>query len=644
MIFKRIEIGNFKSFRGRHDFDLTQFRPGLNFLTGRNQLEPELGANGVGKSTLWDALHWVLYGKTLDGLRAEDIHSWSPGPQSNDNLEERGAPLPPNQARFVPPVSLGTTWGLLEIALANRNVQVFRSWKPNALEIIEGTIRTVITQEELEDLLKLGSDSFQQCIIIGQRAKMFFDLRPAEKLTQFTEIMDLDFWQDLSRLASDNSGAVETDYSNTEREVISLNTTIEEVERALVTEREASKQAAVVRKEKLTELGVELKQVEKAHEKLLGEAAKLKKELKERQTELQQFTAIRNQTEPEDGPREKLQRVQSELSTVSGVIRGLEAQSKRLDDIKGKCPVCGQEAEPQHLDKERSRLSGQIKGEQIKAKELEGRLVKFRSEVEEARVKLRAAVDAVEQAASAELLFSRKLERANYEIKGYADKIKSFNTRIEEVNADQPQHEKRIEEHTARLSKLKNKLNEQQKELHELEALLNALGFWVKGFKDIRLTIIEGTLDALGVEVNNYLAALGMENWLVKFDVERETKGGTVSRGFQVFIQSLTSPAGRMIPLEAWSGGEGQRLRIACTMGLANLILDQRGIKTNLQVWDEPLYGLSGTGIEDMIELLQEQARDRGKQIWLIDHRTLEFGFDRTVSVRKDQKGSHIEV
>ena len=261
MIFKRIEIGNFKSFRGRHDFDLTQFRAGLNFLTGRNQLEPELGANGVGKSTLWDALHWVLYGKTLDGLRAEDIHSWSPGPQNNDNLEEGGAPLPPNRGRFVPPVSLGTTWGLLEIALADRNVQVFRSWKPNALEIIEGTTRTVITQEELEDLLKLGSDSFQQCVIIGQRAKMFFDLRPAEKLTQFTEIMDLDFWQDLSRLASDNSGAVETDYSNTEREVISLQATIEEIERALAAEREAIKQAAVIRKGRLSELGVELKQV-----------------------------------------------------------------------------------------------------------------------------------------------------------------------------------------------------------------------------------------------------------------------------------------------------------------------------------------------------------------------------------------------
>ena len=46
----------------------------------------------------------------------------------------------------------------------------------------------------------------------------------------------------------------------------------------------------------------------------------------------------------------------------------------------------------------------------------------------------------------------------------------------------------------------------------------------------------------------------------------------------------------------------------------------------------------------DTLELLREQAHSTGKQIWLVDHRTLEFGFDQTVNINKDKYGSHIVV
>ena len=53
--------------------------PGLSFMWGRNEVEPTLETNGAGKSTIWNALTWCLFGKTVDGLRGPDVVPWENG-------------------------------------------------------------------------------------------------------------------------------------------------------------------------------------------------------------------------------------------------------------------------------------------------------------------------------------------------------------------------------------------------------------------------------------------------------------------------------------------------------------------------------------------------------------------------------------
>ena len=69
---KWIELNNFKSYRGIHKVQFPE-RAGLYSITGKNLLNPRLGANAVGKSTLLDAIFWALYGKTPRGLRANEV-------------------------------------------------------------------------------------------------------------------------------------------------------------------------------------------------------------------------------------------------------------------------------------------------------------------------------------------------------------------------------------------------------------------------------------------------------------------------------------------------------------------------------------------------------------------------------------------
>jgi ABC-type multidrug transport system ATPase subunit len=79
-------------------------------------------------------------------------------------------------------------------------------------------------------------------------------------------------------------------------------------------------------------------------------------------------------------------------------------------------------------------------------------------------------------------------------------------------------------------------------------------------------------------------------------------------------------------------------------MGLADLIRSRTGAGIPLEVWDEPTAGLSPQGIRDLLECLRERAAREGRCVWLVDHRSHDFGgFAGGAVVRKTQGGTVIE-
>jgi DNA repair exonuclease SbcCD ATPase subunit len=67
-----LQLANFRSFVTPTTLSFTS-RPGLRLITGNNEVEPRLGANGAGKSTIWDAVCFTLYGTSVKGLRPSDL-------------------------------------------------------------------------------------------------------------------------------------------------------------------------------------------------------------------------------------------------------------------------------------------------------------------------------------------------------------------------------------------------------------------------------------------------------------------------------------------------------------------------------------------------------------------------------------------
>lgn len=166
---------------------------------------------------------------------------------------------------------------------------------------------------------------------------------------------------------------------------------------------------------------------------------------------------------------------------------------------------------------------------------------------------------------------------------------------------------------------------------------------WVRWFKEIRLAQIGEALEQLEIEVNNQVTALGLVDWELRFDVDKETKSGTIQRGFSVSV--LSPHNSKPVPWEAWSGGERQRLIVAAQMGLANLSRSRTGTKLDLEVWDEPTTGMSPQGVADLLEALNTRAHREQRQIWVVDHRTLGFAdFAGEAGVVKTTDGSHFDL
>lgn len=199
-----------------------------------------------------------------------------------------------------------------------------------------------------------------------------------------------------------------------------------------------------------------------------------------------------------------------------------------------------------------------------------------------------------------------------------------------------------LRDRCAALTDLSKSMELLRRDIAQISEDHSAAEYWGTGFKRIRLSIVESALVALEVEVNNNLASLGLPDWQVKFDIERETKAGGVSKGFTVTVHAPN----RVEPVrwEAFSGGATQRLRLAGNLGLANLIMERAGLNNTIEFYDEFSAHLSAAGVNDVLETLSERALSLGRRIFVIDHHSLDFGdFAGIIRVVKTEKGSEIK-
>lgn len=525
-----VELENFRSYRGKHTIKLPT-EPGLYLLTGRNEVEPRLGSNDCGKSTLLDAIFWCLYGRTSRGLKAADVVNWDETSCS---------------------VTVGMWLG--EVPLI-----VKRTQNPNSLQRSNGAVPfTPISQDDLQKRLGLSPDSFLYSMMLPQFGESFFDLSPAAKLTLFSQIMGLDYWLEKSQEAADTAGEIWA-----------------EIEEANLEENRCEAQVETMTAD-LADLATRQRAYSDTQRRIVST---LKKDLTSLSAENRKTT-------------EAMEFAEKALLGATNRLTKIEKGTKV-------CPTC-QQIIPSP-----------------KTKADEATIRKNQADFERQLIRLRSnqAVD------------YSKLNQIKKSIE-------------EETNRANPYGEQ-IRQKQASLAACKKQQADLISQIEATEQEHAEVSFWIGGFKRVRLFLVEETLRQLELEVNNNLSNLGLTDWRIEFDVERENKSGGVTKGFVVFVYA----PGRDEPtrFEAWSGGATQRLRMAGDLGLASLIMLRAGLTSKVEFFDEPSRHLSVEGQLDLAETLHQRALADKKVIFLCDHNLIDFGFTGTLTVVKTAAGSRVD-
>lgn len=551
---------------------------GLYFFGGQNTVN-KTGSNGSGKSTFLDAIVWCLYGRTTRGLKANDILPWGKPKQCT--------------------VSLDLTVG--------ERLTVKRTQHPNSLSIGD----KLVDQEELEKHIRLNFTSFMYSVLKAQFGESFFSLSPALKLSLFSDILDLDFWLIKSEEAKKEALTLEKSIAMYEQSIKFRQVEKKSLEENLTQFKEFSRNFASTKVWKISELKLHIQKARADYKDVDVTTAIKATEAK-----------INSWDRTIDG---YLRNIQTQLR----VKAGFQGQLKELGGTKGGevCPTCQQVVAEEHAYAQITKGSHYRLEIEICDEDIES----YKKSI----VKAKSTMGQLTEQLNSLYREESKKQELKAQIKRLREELQK------EQNIDNPWKDT-IRIRQERLHAAAQVIAVEKAGVARLQADFEAVNYWAKGFKKLRLYIIEQTFRALEIEVNNSLAQLGLPDWEISFDIERENKSGGVTKGFLVFVKS---PKNKVpVRWESWSGGETQRLQLAGDLGLSNLIMTQSGLTNTIEFYDEPSTHLSQEGMLDLANLLHDRAISEDKAIWIVDHTAItNFGdFKGTITVRKDKHGSAI--
>ena len=167
------------------------------------------GKNGHGKSTIYHALYWGLFGKTFDS-------SLKIG-QVINSINNKNAVVE------------------VEFGIGVTKYKVVRGMKPSKFEIyIDGVLKkqdaTVRDYQKFLDnnVLKMSSNTFQQIVILGSKQYTpFMRLAAKERRSVVEDLLDIQYFSVMSNLIKKQTSEIKETYTNILNDIRQLDTTIE---------------------------------------------------------------------------------------------------------------------------------------------------------------------------------------------------------------------------------------------------------------------------------------------------------------------------------------------------------------------------------------------------------------------------------
>lgn len=628
MKFLKLKIKNFLSIG---ELTVKLDSSGIVLVLGRNEDSPSASSNGAGKSSLWDALSWCLFGKTLRGIGGDDVVNRFTGSDCSVILSvENGS-------------------GAFEIMRTRRSQEhgnrliIYKS----GTEISAPTIPEA--QAQVDSVVGFSFDVFKTTAIFGQATLRFAQATDKEKKIILEDLLGITVFEEALRKLRTELNEKQSNYSARKSEIDVNANALEELKIRMLEAEQKSEQ----------------------HDKrILAETLELSRRIECLMTDLSANENKKNELGKPNDEEETLRKNHSmflnkraEIIEASGLTRseaaklGAMVSSARdriresrkdisaIGSIKGlPCPTCFQEVQGEHV--ERITKIAEDKILEIEAEEvaLDEKISKIKEQIkkdDEISNEMREAITQLE-AELVEVNKRRKeflfLEEASNSIRANIERAKIT---LEGLGKSQNPYSEMIKSFVLEQKSLEADITKATGDAGKIAIEMQYLKFWDWGFstKGLRSYLLDSVVPFLNTRANHYSRYLTDGSVRIEFTTQKKLKSGELSDDFQVkAINQYGSDlyAGN-------SSGERQRVDFAVSLALNDLARERAKTQLNITIFDEVFEHLDQAGCERVVELLLKESSRWGSCFVVTHQEDLKQFFPKVIQLVKSGGVSRLE-
>jgi DNA repair exonuclease SbcCD ATPase subunit len=568
--FDKLIIKNFLS-TGNDPVEVS-FNEGLNIITGINKDKVDR-RNGVGKSTIADALYFSVFGDTLRELKKEHI---------GNN------------------VTRGKCEVVLEFTVTHNNqvtkYKICRLLEPTKCflyEAGEDVTRDSIanTNSYISSLLSSSPDVFQNCIIMTINNTIPFMAKKKVEKRKFIEgILNLEvFGRMLNTLRNEHNDIMRTfDSECTRYEETSNN----------------------LQSYKLQKTNYDNQLKEQIDEHKLRQnnnttqIDKLKTHLGDVQSDINIAEIEQKIIEQKDTLKlieEKLRSLTSKISKTQTKIEYNKTVYKTLGTDNSICPVCLNSISSHDKNKiaaEKLQIKGDIDSDADKISNLR---LKYK-EAQNVKDRVYSNIDAKQKAIN-----DLKLNESN--IKNIQSRIDELNQRNVEIDKDIKNINGRENQFDILVSNATTKLDDVQEEINNIKKLLHTLDVvkFVVSEEGVKSYIVKKILQLLNGKLAYYLKKMD-SNCICVFN--------------EYFEDQIIDEKGKVCSYFNFSGAERKNIDLACLFAFMDIRRLQGDVAFNFSIYDELFdSSLDEQGVELVLNILKERIEKYNECVMVISHR-----------------------
>jgi DNA repair exonuclease SbcCD ATPase subunit len=585
--FEKVKIQNFLSV-GNYGIEL-DFNKGINLINGLNK--DNQSKNGVGKSTIADAIFWCLFGNSIREIKKEKL-------QHNKNDKNCLVCL-----NFS-----------VQSETETKKYSITRYLNPSKVEIYcEDENITQSTIQKNDEFIKVliggNEEVFNNSVIMTANGTLPFMAQKKVDKRKFIEgILQLNIFSDMLLKTRAEYNELKKENDLISNQFISEQKNLELFENQKLNGEKIKNEKIKTFQDKIKDNNKILKDLNKHFDKdYLNLDEKLKGVLD--QIKLLKIGADKEKVKKENFYKKK---------TETGLKLSQKKSEKNQFLKKGNiCPTCNREYCKEDLD---------LNFEKIKI--IENEIEKFNNDLKEfdslenkSNKMLSKILNGIEKLENQKNNFLNKKSEVNLvkeKIKNIQDKNKEYEKYINDILNEKSDYDKNIET-------TKNKIEEISKNLEKIKKnlqILNSAKF-ILSEEGIKTFIIKKIIDILNTRLNHYLKLLNAP-CSCYFD--------------EMFEETIYNLDNKECSYFNFSGGERKRIDLAVLFMFQDILKIQSGIQFNLNIYDELFdSALDDEGSDKVLEILKNKVEKYEESIYIISHKTsTKSNIDNVIFLEKE--------